>query len=55
VKEKAFAEAIMVEDESVTIDINTIDVEKSYTGPAIEEDKPITFEWVVSLMEHFKE
>lgn len=32
-----------------------IEVEKEYSGPRLEEKEELTAEWVVKLMEHFKE
>ena len=55
IKERAFFEAITTPDTiPETIDPNLIEVESSYVGPNIEDDKPIDSDWVVSLMEHMK-
>lgn len=32
-----------------------IEVEKDYTGPRLEEKEEVTSEWVVKLMENFRE
>jgi len=55
IKEKAFLEAIQTADSVADkIDFSMIEVEESYKGPRIEQDTPITAEWVETLMEHMR-
>jgi serine/threonine-protein phosphatase 5 len=57
-RERAFAKAIAGEVEkpiSTTLDINSIEVSSSYTGLCLDPETGITFEFVQSMINEFKE
>ena len=45
------AQSIVHEEKKITIDVNDMVVEASYSGPKFESTDDITPEWVVSMME----
>ena len=53
--EMEFASCIAVEEQKVEIDPEDIIVEESYTGPVCEKAEDVNAEWVVNLMNHFKD
>ena len=53
-RERAFSEAIFVEEKVVTIDPDQIQVEESYTGPSFTSLTEVTPSWVSSLMSHMQ-
>lgn len=52
-KNRDFMLAIEVEEEKIEIDIESIIVPESYTGPRLETIEDCTGEWVANLMQHF--
>ena len=53
--EMEFASCIAVEEQKIEIDPEDIIVEESYTGPVCEKAEDVNKEWVVNLMNHFKD
>mmetsp|Transcript_1260 Transcript_1260/g.1215 ORF Transcript_1260/g.1215 Transcript_1260/m.1215 type:complete len:357 (+) Transcript_1260:18-1088(+) len=53
--EMEFASCIAVEEVKIEIDPEDIIVEESYNGPVITSREDINVEWVLALMQHFKE
>jgi len=53
--EMEFASCIAVEEQKIEIDPEDIIVEESYTGPVCEKAEDVNAEWVVNLMNHFKD
>lgn len=53
--EMEFASCIAVEEQKIEIDPEDIIVEESYTGPVCEKAEDVNEEWVVNLMNHFKD
>jgi serine/threonine-protein phosphatase 5 len=57
-KEKLLADAISVENSMEEINAATLKdiiVPESYTGPRLEEEDPLTSEWVIKLMDWMKD
>jgi len=54
-KLREFSKCIGYDDAKVVVDIDSIVVEESYTGPRLDEGiEKITKEWVVEVMDYLK-
>lgn len=53
-KAKEFAKCIEKEDIRVNIKLDEIIVEASYDGPRLESIDDLTPDWVVSMMDYYK-
>ncbi len=51
-KEREFAKCIEVEDVKISVNVEDIVVESSYTGPKLVSADDITPSWVEELMDH---
>jgi serine/threonine-protein phosphatase 5 len=56
IKQLKFAEAISFDSKkaSETVNINEMTVESDYTGPHLEEDGKVTLNFILEMIEHFK-
>ena len=54
-KEAELAKAIFFEEKRIEVNVEDIVVEDSYTGPKLETIDDVNADWVVSLMEHYKD
>ena len=54
-KEAELAKAIFFEEKRIEVNVEDIVVEDSYTGPKLESIDDVNADWVVSLMEHYKD
>ena len=52
---RAFADAVHVEEQKVSIDFKDIEVEASYDGPRLEEEMNVTSDWVKSVLSYMKD
>ena len=51
-KEREFAKCIEVDDVKISVNVEDIVVESSYTGPKLVSADDITPSWVEEMMEH---
>lgn len=54
-KETDFMKAIEYEDETDQLDPDNLAIPSEYRGPIVENDKPLSLEWVLNLLEYFKD
>jgi serine/threonine-protein phosphatase 5 len=54
-REREFAKCIQKDEVRITVNLDDIPVDASYTGPKLEKIEDLTSEWVVELMGYLKE
>ena len=53
-REREFAKCIEVEEVRITINVDDIVVEESYSGPKLNSIDEINVEWAVKLMDYLQ-
>lgn len=53
-KERNFLKAIEYEDETDQLDPSNLSVPSSYQGPKLNDEQPISYDWLMNLVDHLK-